>query len=356
MANSNPNQPPVVEGMDARWLRFLLSGDPPPIDQINNITMAQMKLLAPSLGYPLPTPLVGTKSIYIPQNAAPLHYAPAHRCIYCGSSEYRPGDAERKLGEEHIIAGGLGASLTLYRASCHAHEKLTSGIETKLLQRLFDPIRKQLDIRGRDKKPLLKGNFEVHHMVDGKNVALRLPISDHPTVLFLAQMGPPGILTGRPKWLHGITGAWMININATKEKLQRRGMKSFASPGLDTVLFSKMLCKIGHSVAAAEVLTENFDPLALGFLLASLGKTEHDDRRDYFVGGNSYPEPPTPYLHELGLGLYEAHDRTFLIARIRLFAFLGAPAYFVTVGTVPASKRGIVIARLSNNNSCTHPL
>jgi hypothetical protein len=128
-------------------------------------------------------------------------------------------------------------------------------------------------------------------------------------------------------------------------------MESVASPALDTVLFSQMLCKIGHAFAVAEALLENFDPLLPDFISHPLEKVENEDRKYYFVGGEIDPSPPTPYLHELGLGLYAMSGQLYLVARIRLLAFLGAPVYHVVVGTVPESKRAAVTARLSNNNS-----
>ena len=243
--------------------------------------------------------------------------------------------------------------MILPRASCRKHEKLTSRIETKVLHAMFDPLRKQHDIRNRSKKPLLKGNFDVSHMVDGKNVTLRLPIADHPTILVLHRLGAPGILSGRPKWLHGIIGWWLVNINADAASLRKHGLSSFASPPIDTVLFSMMLAKIAHAFACAEVRIENFDPLLLDFLLNPPEATEVDNRRYHFFGGDPGIEAPSTYLHEIGIGTYELASDMYLVVRIRLLAYLGAPAYFVVVGTIPSTKRAAVIARLSANNPQT---
>jgi hypothetical protein len=163
-------------------------------------------------------------------------------------------------------------------------------------------------------------------------------------------------LTGRPKWLDGIVGAWIVNLNATAENLRKYGFKSVATPALDTVLFSQMLCKIAHAFASAEILRDNFDALLPDFISQVPVKTENDDRRYYLVGGDTNWQEPEPYLHELGLGIYEVGADTFLIARIRLFAFMGAPVYHVVVGTIPESKRAAAIARLSSNNSRTQAL
>lgn len=356
MSGSESNQPFDIEGLGARWLRLhQWRMPPPPIGKIFNVPLSKDNWIAPSLGYPLPKPFETRKYWKMPPNAKPIHYEGESKCIYCGTREYYPG-ATRRLGEEHIIAGGLGASMILFRASCQEHERQTSRIETKLFQMVFDPLRKKFDIRGNNRRSLRKNKFSVTHMVGGKDITLALPIADHPTMLYLTQLGPPGILTGRPKWLHGIVGSWYINLNATKEKLAKHGLKNFDTPPLDTVLFSQMLCKIAHTLATAEVLAENFEPLLLDFLLHKHDLMDEDDRRHYFVGGTTFPEPPTPYLHELGIRLYGAHGKLFLIVRIRLFAFLGAPAYLVVAGIVPESKRAAVNARLSDDNSRTQAL
>jgi hypothetical protein len=81
---------------------------------------------------------------------------------------------------------------------------------------------------------------------------------------------------------------------------------------------------------------------------------ENENRRYEFLGGDFAVINPTPYLHELGLGLYERNNQTFLVARIRLFAYLGSPVFYVVVGTVSASRLTSVVVRLSQNNSRTH--
>jgi hypothetical protein len=335
-------------GADARWLRLELRGVTP-IDEVHDVTLSELGDLAPSLGYPLAEPLLMGKHIKIPAGGSTISFLPANKCIYCGTTEYEPNSA-RPLGDEHIIPGGLGAALVLPHASCKAHERVTSGIEAKLFQQLFDPVRKHMSMRSPRIKPMLKANFEVSHTVDGKEVKLRLPIGQHPTLLFLSRLGPAGILTGRPQTLHGIVGAWMINVNVTAENLKRHGMTAVNSPSLDTLLFTKLLAKIGVAFATAEFGPDFFVPLATDFVIAKFEKLGNDNRRYHIVGGDPKPSDPSPFLHELSLGAHYVNGIIYIVVTIRLFAFLAAPTYHVVVGTVPISKRADLISVLSANN------
>lgn len=287
----------------------------------------------------------------IPANAGSFSYHPANRCIYCDAKEYSGGQ-DRDFGEEHIVPAGLGALAVLPSASCNKHEGITSSIESRLFQRLFDPTRKRLEVLV--KRPLLKNKFPVFRMVDGESIRQNLPIGDHPTVLFLPKLGSPGILSGRPRWMHGVTGVFLANINAHEDVLKKSKINSFSTPFVDTVTLAQFLAKIGHAYASAEVLRENFDPILIDYIEQNTRNLDNEDFRYQFWGGDASDLPPTPFLHELGLGLTRRLSDVFLVARIRLFAYLGAPAYFVVVGTVSEDKMTAVTARLSQNNSRTH--
>jgi hypothetical protein len=358
---SDPNRPGVSAsvGFEARYLWVNISGGAaPPLNSVNYVPLSGLNVpLTPALGYPFAQPFIESKRIGIPPNAETLEYAPATKCIYCGVTKY--SDAlDRDLGEEHIIPGSLGAALIIPKASCHNHERITSGIETKIVSELFDATRKHKDIRAKGRKPILKGNFKIFRTVDGQDFAFPMPIKDHPTVLFLPYFGPPGILTGRPRSLHGIAGACLININAETSSIKKLRISQFSTPVLDSLLFARLLAKIGYAFAAAEILPENFDSLVTEFIDLKTAPSNIDnlDIRDYFVGGDTSVHRAAPWLHQLGLGLYPFGRRMFIVATIRLFAFLGTPVFYVAVGTVPPSKSSVVIERLSQNNSRTHDL
>ncbi|MGH6791368.1 MAG: hypothetical protein ACRECF_01325 [Methyloceanibacter sp.] len=337
-------------GFDARWLWVNVRGALTR-NAIYNFSLSELGItIQPTLGYPQ-LQLKELVHLGIPTNTGPFEYHPANRCIYCDATEYASG-SDRDFGGEHIVAEALGSPVLLPRASCQRHECITAGIESRVLQRLFDPTRKQRDIRG--KKPLLKGKFSVFRTIDGKSIGAPLPIGNHPTTLFLPRLGTPGILSGRPDWMHGVSGLFLVNLNAHADTLNRQRITSYSTPSVDTIALAQLFAKIGHAYASAEVLAENFEPMLLDFIELKLKNVANENFRYQFWGGDESPLSPTPYLHELGLGLAQSKSKLYLVARIRLFAFLGAPAYYVVVGAVPDDKRSAVMARLSQNNSRTH--
>jgi hypothetical protein len=157
------------------------------------------------------------------------------------------------------------------------------------------------------------------------------------------------VLCGRPPSLHGIVGIWYININASRETLSKYKINSLATPGVDTVAFSQVIAKISHAYASAIIRPENFEPLLTDFIrMPARGKEIVDHRRFHLVGGGGQNVAPTAYLHEIGLGLQKISGVNYLISRVRLLSFLGAPPYYAAVGTVPDAKRASVVSLLSN--------
>ena len=106
-------------------------------------------------------------------------------------------------------------------------------------------------------------------------------------------------------------------------------------------LFCRMLGKIGHSYAVAEFGYKGFTP----FLPAAiLGRAPW--QFGYFVGGHADLEPASKFISEVGHGIVPAADgRAFIVVRIRLFADLGAPTFYVVAGDVSASSTALTESR-----------
>jgi hypothetical protein len=84
---------------------------------------------------------------------------PRGRCIYCGAIEYR-GKSERKLGEEHVIAEGLGGILALEEAACEKCEKAINTFEQPILKTVLYAPRVHLQvfpIPGKDRARFCSG-------------------------------------------------------------------------------------------------------------------------------------------------------------------------------------------------------
>ena len=93
--------------------------------------------------------------------------------------------------------------------------------------------------------------------------------------------------------------------------------------------FSRMLAKIAHSYAIAELGIDAFQPLLLDLIL---GKT---NTSAYLVGGDvSAPPSPEaePVLHHVYLQNCMRDGVEYILVAIQLFSFMGMPRYHVVVG------------------------
>ena len=264
------------------------------------------------------------------KNRSPtIRRPPRGTCIYCGSRDYR-ANRDRKLGEEHIIAEGLGGNLVLQEAACEACEDAIKHFEPSFLKTVLYAPRVHLGIR-RKRRNRGEETIKIQGSANGKNIEINLPIKTSPVILFFAQLGAPGILIGRPINIADMRGAWVKHLNADAV-LAPRGFQSFASPVLDTYKFSQFLAKIAHGFVV-DSFGDSFTPL-----LRELIRNKHPTNQRYdLVGGTSDSEGPSDNLHELGAEWRPAKGITYAVVRIRLFANLGAPTYLVVAGTQRAT-------------------
>ena len=93
-------------------------------------------------------------------------------------------------------------------------------------------------------------------------------------------------------------------------------------------MLCRMLAKIGHSFAVAELGERKFRPLLCDLIrkgeIAALN----------LIGGAPewQGQRKSKALHEIGLGYQHHNGKTYVVAKIRLFAAHDGPAYYVVVG------------------------
>ena len=92
--------------------------------------------------------------------------------------------------------------------------------------------------------------------------------------------------------------------------------------------FARMLAKISHSYAVGQLGLHAFRPLLPPLILGE------STAAPWLVGGGaSAPAPDTePLLHDVWLQKCLTAGVEYVLARIRLFAFVGMPRYHVVVG------------------------
>ncbi len=261
---------------------------------------------------------------------APKRYTAVRQCIYCGAKEYRPGDTMAKLGDEHIIPAAFEGNLELPEASCQKCERITSQVETHCIEQMVRDTREHLGLRARRHR---RDRTTLPVTVDRGSGAetVRVPLSIHPAALFMFSFDPPRLLFGLPDAEGGFAGRVTIRPMADdlgaradrlggKVNLIRRG-------GFDAPTFGRMLAKIAHSFAVAELGLGGFRPLLKEVILGEPAR-----HLSQFVGGAFALESQGTERHEISISLRSAVYRNYYVVRLRLFADLDMPIYLITAG------------------------
>ena len=246
-----------------------------------------------------------------------------------GSITYsdKPNSRRLPLGAEHVIAAGLGGRVELPEASCQRCEDITGRlVEGDILLRTLKDLRMHLKIRSKSKPSTLPLTVTDQSKQDR---VIQVPIEDYPVILNMPAFGIPPIFHGGAGGNQPVYGFRLVILNYDPLAFQRKyNVASFASPYWDTHMLFRMLGKIGHAFAAAELGTDRFKPALIDMILNGVP--------DYFnhIGGE--PElarnPTSNALHEIGLGYQRVNGKDYVVAKIRLFANHMGPIYYVVVG------------------------
>jgi hypothetical protein len=246
----------------------------------------------------------------------------ANRCIYCP-------DGKPPFTREHIVPRGLGGGLIFPKSSCEKCRLVTHEIETFCLRgillshRLGTGLVQHLD-------QLANGIRLTFRKADGTHEKRIIPLPEFPNYLVLPQIhGAPGMLARMPPGRPFGVSFNLWGIEEELRKLHESG-NAMIVDNFDLMKFARFLAKIAHSLVAADIRIENFDPLLLDLIHG-----RSPESASYFVG-QWPPHPPpeeTGALHQVGIHLERGGERWLLSARIRLFAAQPlSPVYKVIVG------------------------
>jgi hypothetical protein len=259
-------------------------------------------------------------------------------CIY-----RRPGEPEHEgpLTDEHIIAQSVGGMLVLEEASCPACGNETHAFEGHAFDPLR-PLRQQLGFSmSRETKNRIRTKGEDKFIVKADGKKIKVPMSQFPALAIHLAFPMPGILINQPMddralggGIHAIelTPGFGERLNKLKAKLRAR---EIAIVGVEAGEqrrnqndYGRMLAKVGHSYAVAELGLGNFRPLLLG--------TIHNQtplNLSHFIGSSiGKPDEPTD-LHEIGFaprGMIGGDE--LVIVKVRLFANLQGQTHYIVVG------------------------
>jgi len=233
------------------------------------------------------------------------------------------------LADEHIIPEGLNGAAVLPEASCQICERRINEAESHLLSTTLMPARAFLQMQSKrpGKRPK---QFPIYDASQMPRRRVMVDAGDYPAALYLPVFPPPGALCLLPWRPFVMLPPFMYYLRDTvKEVCAKYGVGSVSPPMLGVHHLCRLVAKIAHGFGVAHFGLDNLD-----YLLRPLILGEPDQNVFWFIG-NDPPEPPSESLHEVQV---QVHRTTMLIvARVRLFAKYGAPAYRVIVGRPTAS-------------------
>ena len=219
-------------------------------------------------------------------------YAPLNRCAYC--------DATDNLSTEHIIPYGLGGELVLPNASCEKHRRATSKVEDFVLRKYLCPLRSHLGLPSR--KPHLRPDGYPLILKRGpRSWKQKVKLKDHPGLVRFVIFDPPGRVAGRPR-VQETYSVRLANAQIFPDinmRLARLGADGFEDKvNLNAMSLARVIAKIGHSFAIAELGINAFEQTYLNDLISC-------DSADwnYWVGG---------YDRGRDLGSQALHELRFL--------------------------------------------
>jgi HNH endonuclease len=260
-------------------------------------------------------------------------YASVGKCIYCGANQWSRDD-DRGLGNEHIIPEGLGGKLILPEASCRKCEKITGRVELTWQRDSWRPARVQKGL-GRRKK--VKAATQLLQVESGGQQEIRsIPLDKCPALVTTLCFDPPEILLDNKPIEKQLTGGVSLgtlpNFGVLLKPYLDQGPVSFVPQRKDatSTTLGRMLAKIGHSFAVAELGLDAFKPFLPSVILGTdLRYVAH------YVGGTKIIPAASRNVYEIKLEEVRSKNlgRPYFMVSIRVLADIqGMPEYFVIVG------------------------
>ena len=260
-------------------------------------------------------------------------FGPVGKCIYCFS------DVLETLTDEHIIPYALDGTLLLTKSSCIDCNRVTSSFELTVARKMMGAMRSRHKFPSRNpkKRPRTLPAIAVFH--DGDH-EISVPTEDFAAYFPVLWFQPPGIMVGRdPSVDVSIRGEfWRFPSELTVTSI---GAQAIVYSGeFDFIAFARMLAKIGHAFAVAQLGIDGFVPALLDIIHKRYARL-HDVW--HLVGGEPQSSAPrshiiTTTLHELQLYYYPDIADGIVTCQIRLFSTLngsegqGMPIYEIVVG------------------------
>lgn len=153
-----------------------------------------------------------------------------------------------------------------------------------------------------------------------------LPASEFPLSYMAFKFPPPAVLVQRDPTADV---SYEIIGKLSKGEFKRYAPEDkdgFWVAPMNPVAFIKLLAKVAHSYAIAEIGRGTFRPILAPFVRGlPLRALE-------WIGSEPTDRPATPTLHEISLEIFNSGGQDYVVVNLRLFSFLGTPRYQIVVG------------------------
>ena len=220
-------------------------------------------------------------------------HKPVGTCIFCREfvGPFCPG----LLSDEHIIAYSIGGNDLLPQASCGLHQKVTAQLDEQIARDMLKVYRHAYGFpsrSGSDRQPFYK--IPVTNQLKSFTYFQEVPLSEVPGLYTCPHLITPGILVGAPavplRMGHVCHHAPDNKLTEFVRKLPGGFSASWTSGAIVLSDFARMLAKVGHTYATAEIGNGNFIPSLLDIVEGKSANPFH------FVGGfePSAPQEQSP--------------------------------------------------------------
>jgi hypothetical protein len=264
-------------------------------------------------------------------------YHAANCCIYCSS---------KATSDEHIIPLGLGGRWVLPNSSCADCAKKTGASERTCQRTMLGHFRMYYDLPTRRRKERPKKlPLKVRLTPEAEWTFINVDQKIFPFLILFPLLDMPDELSGktttgergavvRQLWIRAASfrDGIIPHLEALAAELKVAAIEPTGT--VSAPEFFRMLAKIAHAFAVAEMGTGSFSP----FLSSMICDSDTSNSAQY-IGGLQHQEPATTGVHELSFGSHTSDRADIVTVRIRLFAALGTPY-------LPCGSGSAVISRL----------
>jgi hypothetical protein len=260
-------------------------------------------------------------------------YPPVGACVYCRSE----GDPQ-SFTDEHIVPLGIGGKWVLPCASCKACQDCTQRFENDCIRHLFSAARPHAGIKGRSRS---KHTYAPVYVASGTSTRrIKVQIERHPGYLISFGFVGPEILKGiAPKEKMGARFIETATVPNFAERVRPYLKEGFVMDGISFPPYLRMLAKIAHTYACAELGMYSFEPVLTRLILGS-----EPLYPAHYVGTAPEPFPSRSWaMHELNLDTHEDDPLgEYVVVRIRLFSRYDTPVHKIVVGRKILERRTLL--------------